>query len=270
MLKLLLIDDDPDFLKKFLQRTKGREGLAVQTCDNPRELDVCIEREPPDCILLDFFISQVVTVEEVALRLRASAITAPIILISASGFEELSGRKVVFRRLFSLGVRQFLRKGALASSIDIWLDSIAYVVASERYLSSTRVFGDVYLTTMSLRGLQDRAKSELELLGLDRLGTKEENKEKAMLDSRILLQGIELARAGQLHDWVEKGSLEGKVLRDCDASLIEVYIHLLRHRDPKEMNFEERQFSVEAFRLLSPHLSDIDKSLIADRLLTGD
>lgn len=78
---VLVVDDDPE-LRSLLETYLGRQGFAVRTLPDARELDRRIERERPDLIVLDLMMPGEDGLS-VCRRLRANHEQIPIIMLTA-------------------------------------------------------------------------------------------------------------------------------------------------------------------------------------------
>lgn len=78
---ILVVDDDPD-LRALLETYLDRQGFAVRTLPDARELDRRIERERPDLVVLDLMLPGEDGLS-VCRRLRANHEPIPIIMLTA-------------------------------------------------------------------------------------------------------------------------------------------------------------------------------------------
>lgn len=85
--KILVIDDDPDILT-LVQYNLEKEGYVVALCDNGSEALEKIDREKPDCLVLDIMLPGM-DGREICRLLRANPLTRtlPVLLLTAKSGE---------------------------------------------------------------------------------------------------------------------------------------------------------------------------------------
>ena len=93
MCRILMIDDDVDFLKvsKSLLYTKGFDVMSTTNCD---EVESIVNEYRPQIILLDVFLAGIDGLE-ICKKLKSSPLTSEIPIIIISGYPK-SGERAVY------------------------------------------------------------------------------------------------------------------------------------------------------------------------------
>ena len=101
--RILIVDDVPGNLR-LLEAVLAPRGYAVESAGSGAQALECLERQPPDLVLLDLVMPEI-DGYEVCRRIRATPRTEalPVIMITASGRDEK-------RRALDVGVDDFLMK----------------------------------------------------------------------------------------------------------------------------------------------------------------
>lgn len=84
MAKILMVDDDQDFLEAATA-ILSRKGHTVITANDPEEGEKKIKQENPDIILLDIMMVNPDDGIALAHKLRKQKITIPIVMLSGVG-----------------------------------------------------------------------------------------------------------------------------------------------------------------------------------------
>jgi len=130
---VLVVEDDSD-LRAFVCDILQMRGFRVVEAHSGWKALQLAESSPPDVLLLDWQLPDI-TGLDVLRALRASHCTAPAILMTAFGSEELA--IVAFR----LGVREYLRKPFTTDELLQAIDSV---------LAETRLRGEYELLRQQL------------------------------------------------------------------------------------------------------------------------
>lgn len=86
--KILVVDDEPDFLELFCLRLKSN-GLDVVTAVNGIEALEKIDKERPDAVLLDVMLPPGIDGLEVLKRIRKKDKLLPVFMISAYSTDKM-------------------------------------------------------------------------------------------------------------------------------------------------------------------------------------
>jgi len=106
MKKILLIDDNQDFVELLKQRLEGN-NYSVVASSNPKQIIKLAEKEEPDLIILDIVMPEMNGYQVCeSLKQGAATIKIPIILITG---QDLTPDSIVDRCL-KLGVEAFFLK----------------------------------------------------------------------------------------------------------------------------------------------------------------
>ncbi len=86
--KILIVDDEPDFLELFSMRLEAN-GFKVVTAKNGIEALEKVEKEKPDAVLLDVMLPPGIDGLEVLKRIRKKDKKLPVFMISAYSTDEM-------------------------------------------------------------------------------------------------------------------------------------------------------------------------------------
>lgn len=141
MFKLLVIDDEPEFLASFTLFLHEKDDFTMATTDSLEQLPEILIDYTPDCILIDYKMTEQLSVIGATSCIRSFGIEAPIILISQYDVDTIFDDVERVKKLLQMGVRIFLKKTRIRYAGNIWLEAIAFAIKSEQYISKASMFG---------------------------------------------------------------------------------------------------------------------------------